>query len=220
MQVLQADWDETFSEHSYGFRPKRTAHQAVAAAQRFLQQEDRTWVVDMDVEKFFDRVNHDKLMSLVKKRVQDERVLRLINRFLKAGVEIEGHIHPTREGTPQGGPLSPLLANLLLDEMDKELERRGHRFARYADDSNIYVKSAKAGQRVLESITKYLMRTLKLRVNETKSAVDRPWKRKFLGFTFTARRPNRRTIAKASIDTFKDEVRRISTRTGASRFNR
>jgi len=213
MQVLQADWDETFSEHSYGFRPKKTAHQAVAAAQRFLQQEDRTWVVDMDLEKFFDRVNHDKLMSLIKKRVQDERVLRLIDRFLKAGVEIEGRIHPRTEGTPQGGPLSPLLANLLLDEMDKELERRGHRFARYADDCNIYVRSAKAGQRVLESITKYLMQTLKLKVNETKSAVDRPWKRKFLGFTFTGRRPNRRTIAKASIDKFKDEVRRITNRT-------
>lgn len=212
MQVLQKDWDNTFSEHSYGFRPKRTAHQAVAAAQRYLQQ-GRTWVVDMDLEKFFDRVNHDKLMSLVKKRVRDVRVLRLIDRFLKAGVEIEGRIHPTTEGTPQGGPLSPLLANLLLDQMDKELEQRGHTFARYADDCNIYVKSAKAGQRVLASITKYLMQSLKLKVNETKSAVDRPWKRKFLGFTFTGVRPNRRTIAKASIDRFKDEVRRITNRT-------
>lgn len=221
MQVLQADWDETFSEHSYGFRPKKTAHQAVAAAQRFLQQEDRTWV-DMDLEKFFDRVNHDKLMNLVKRRVQDERVLRLIDPLPQSGSrDRRTHsIQPTTEGTPQGGPLSPLLANLFLDEMDKELERRGHRFARYADDCNIYVRSAKAGQRVMESITKYLMRTLKLKVNETKSAVDRPWKRKFLRFTFTGRRPNRRTITKASIDRFKGEVRRITPGHGASRFSR
>jgi RNA-directed DNA polymerase len=213
MQVLQKDWDDSFSEHSYGFRPNKSAHQAVATAQKYLQQEDRTWVVDMDLEKFFDRVNHDKLMSLISKRVDDKRVLQLIDRFLKAGVDIDGSIQPTTEGTPQGGPLSPLLANLLLDQMDKELERRGHKFVRYADDCNIYVRSAKAGQRVLASITTYVMRTLKLKVNETKSAVDRPWKRKFLGFTFTGRRPNRRTIAKASIDRFKDEVRRITNRT-------
>jgi Retron-type reverse transcriptase len=212
MQVLQTDWDGSFSEHSYGFRPKRSAHQAVAAAQSYLH-EGRSWVVDMDLEKFFDRVNHDKLMSLVKKRVKDQRVLKLIDRFLKAGVQHEGRIQPTTEGTPQGGPLSPLLANLLLDEMDKELEQRGHRFVRYADDCNIYVKSAKAGQRVLASITSYLSRTLKLKVNETKSAVDRPWKRKFLGFTFTGIRPNRRTPAKTSITRFKDEVRRITCRT-------
>ena len=212
LQVLQADWDKSFSEHSYGFRPKRSAHQAVARAQEYLRA-GYSWVVDIDLEKFFDRVNHDKLMGLVKKRVKDRQVRKLIDRYLKAGVVSEGHYHPTREGTPQGGPLSPLLANLLLDELDKELERRGHRFVRYADDCNIYVRSDRAGRRVLASVTNYLMRTLKLKVNEAKSAVDRPWKRKFLGFSFTARRPHRRRVAEAAITRFKEQVRRFTLRT-------
>lgn len=212
LQVLQRDWDASFSEHSYGFRPNRSAHQAVARAQAYLR-EGYSWVVDMDLEKFFDRVNHDKLMSLVRRRVTDTRVLKLIDRYLKAGALSAGEYQPTVEGTPQGGPLSPLLANLLLDELDKELERRGHRFVRYADDCNIYVKSTKAGQRVLTSVTQYLKRRLKLTVNAAKSAVDRPWKRKFLGFSFTSRRPNRRRIADVAIERLKGEVRQLTRRT-------
>jgi RNA-directed DNA polymerase len=212
LQVLQADWDASFADQSYGFRPGRSAHQALARAQGYLR-EGCTWVVDLDIEKFFDRVNHDKLMHRVKQRVEDVRVLKLIERYLKAGALNMGSFEPAVQGTPQGGPLSPLLANLLLDELDRELQRRGHRFVRYADDCNLYVRSAKAGQRVLASVTKYLARTLKLKVNEAKSAVDRPWKRKFLGFSFTARRPNRRRVAEAAIERFKDQVRRLTRRT-------
>jgi RNA-directed DNA polymerase len=212
LQVLQADWDASFADQSYGFRPGRSAHQALARAQGYLRQ-GYTWVVDLDIEKFFDRVNHDKLMHRVKQRVEDVRVLKLIERYLKAGALNMGSFEPAVQGTPQGGPLSPLLANLLLDELDRELQRRGHRFVRYADDCNLYVRSAKAGQRVLASVTKYLARTLKLNVNEAKSAVDRPWKRKFLGFSFTARRPNRRRVADAAIERFKDQVRRLTRRT-------
>ena len=153
MQVLQRRWDRTFSEHSYGFRPRRSAHQAVAQAQQYLA-EGHGWVVDLDLEKFFDRVNHDKLMGQVAKRVADKRVLKLIRAFLNAGVMENGLVSPVDEGTPQGGPLSPLLSNLVLDELDRELERRGHRFVRYADDCNIYVRSARAGQRVMESVTR------------------------------------------------------------------
>lgn len=211
LQVLQTDWDATFSEHSFGFRPQRSAHQAVACAQDYLR-EGYAWVVDLDLEKFFDRVNHDVLMSRVKRRVEDQRVLRLINRYLKAGVVIAGKRQPTVMGTPQGGPLSPLLANLLLDELDRELERRGHRFARYADDCNIYVRSRQAGERVLGSVTRFLERRLKLVVNQTKSAVDRPWKRTFLGFTFTNRRPGRRKVSDQALRRFKDEIRRITRR--------
>lgn len=211
LQVLQTDWDATFSEHSYGFRPQRSAHQAVACAQGYLR-EGYAWVVDLDLEKFFDRVNHDVLMSRVKRRVEDQRVLRLINRYLKAGVVIAGKRQPTVMGTPQGGPLSPLLANLLLDELDRELEHRGHRFARYADDCNIYVRSRQAGERVLDSVTRFLERRLKLVVNQTKSAVDRPWKRTFLGFTFTTRRPGRRKVSNQALRRFKDEIRRITRR--------
>jgi RNA-directed DNA polymerase len=185
---------------------------AVACAQSYLSA-GYSWVVDVDLEKFFDRVNHDKLMARLKQRVADARVLKLIDRYLKAGALSAGKLQATFEGTPQGGPLSPLLANLLLDDLDKELERRGHRFARYADDCNIYVRSAKAGQRVMASVTKYLERVLKLKVNEAKSAVDRPWKRKFLGFSFTARRPNRRRVADAAVERFKDQVRQITRRT-------
>jgi RNA-directed DNA polymerase len=212
LQVLQADWDASFADQSYGFRPGRSAHQALARAQAYLR-EGCTWVVDLDIEKFFDRVNHDKLMHRVRQRVDDVRVLKLIERYLKAGALKLGSFEPAVQGTPQGGPLSPLLANLLLDELDRELQRRGHRFVRYADDCNLYVRSAQAAQRVLASVTKYLQRTLKLQVNEAKSAVDRPWKRKFLGFSFTARRPHRRRVAEAAIERFKERVRQLTRRT-------
>ena len=212
LQVLQDQWDSTFSDHSFGFRPGRSAHQAIVRAQTYIH-EGYGWVVDLDLEKFFDRVNHDKLMSLVRERVKDEGVRTLIYRYLKAGVIIDDDCHWTGEGTPQGGPLSPLLANLLLDPLDRELERRGHCFVRYADDCNIYVKSAKAGRRVLVSVTQYLSRKLKLKVNESKSAVDRPWKRTFLGFTFTGHRPNRRKVSDKVILRFKEEIRRRTWRT-------
>jgi RNA-directed DNA polymerase len=212
LQALQPEWDHTFSDGSYGFRPGRSAHQAIAQAQRYLG-EGYSWVVDLDLEKFFDRVNHDKLMSLVKQRVADRRVLQLIDRYLKAGALTDEGLEATLEGTPQGGPLSPLLANLLLDGLDKELERRGHRFVRYADDCNIYVKSGRAGQRVLASVTRFLERRLKLAVNAAKSAVDRPWRRTFLGFTFTGRRPNRRRVSDKALKACKEEVRRRTFRT-------
>jgi RNA-directed DNA polymerase len=213
LQVLQEEWDPTFSERSYGFRPQRSAHQAVGQAQEYIR-EGYTWVVDIDLEKFFDQVNHDVLMSRVRRRVQDRRVVSLIHRFLKAGVlTLEGSVEPTAEGTPQGGPLSPLLANLLLDELDKELEKRGHRFARYADDANIYVRSRQAGERVMASVTRFLKRRLRLTVNEAKSAVDRPWNRTFLGFTFTRRQPNRRQVSEKALKAFKAKVREITGRT-------
>jgi RNA-directed DNA polymerase len=212
LRVLQAQWDSTFSDHSFGFRPGRSAHQAMVRAQTYIQA-GYGRVVDLDLEKFFDRVNHDKLMSLVKERVKDGRVRTLIYRYLKAGVMIDDDYHWTGEGTPQGGPLSPLLANLLLDLLDKELGRRGHCFVRYADDCNIYVRSAKAGRRILASITQYLSRKLKLKVNESKSAVDRPWKRTFLGFSFTGHRPNRRKVSDKAILRFKEEIRRRTWRT-------
>lgn len=213
LQVLQADWDSTFSEGSYGFRPKRSAHQAVAQAQAYIRQ-GHTWVVDLDLEKFFDRVNHDVLMHRVRKRVTDRRVVTLIHRFLKAGVfTLEGMVEPTGEGTPQGGPLSPLLANLLLDDLDRELEKRGHRFVRYADDGNIYVRSRQAGERVMASVTRFLQRRLRLQVNEAKSAVDRPWNRRFLGFTFTRTRPNRRKVSEKALKTFQAKVREVTSRT-------
>lgn len=212
LQVLQWDWDGTFSEWSYGFRPGRSAHQAVVQAQRYLEV-GYSWVVDLDLERFFDRVNHDKLMSLVREQVSDRRVLKLIDRYLKAGVLTAEGFEATPEGTPQGGPLSPLLANLLLDGLDKELERRGHRFVRYADDCNIYVRSARAGRRVLASVTRYLERRLKLSVNEAKSAVDRPWRRTFVGFSFTASRPNRRTVSAKAVGKFKEQVRALTQRT-------
>ena len=195
-QVLQERWDASFSEHSYGFRPKRQAHQAVAAAQRYIR-EGYDWVVDIDLEKFFDRVNHDRLMSRVADRVKDKRVLKLIRAFLNAGVMDAGLVSPTNEGTPQGGPLSPLLSNLVLDELDQELERRGHRFCRYADDCNIYVRTERAGHRVMKSISGFLTNKLRLKVNERKSAVDRPGRRKFLGFRLTNGMSSKRCIATA-----------------------
>jgi RNA-directed DNA polymerase len=219
LQVLQTEWEGSFSEQSFGFRPGRSAHQAISCAQGYLRQ-GYSWVVDLDLEKFFDRVNHDKLMSRVRGRTQDRRVWRLIDRYLKAGVLVGGHYQPTSEGAPQGGPLSPLLANLLLDGLDKELERRGHRFVRYADDCNIYVRSVRAGQRVLASVTRYLEKELKLQVNVTKSAVERPWRRKFLGVGFTAFRPHRRRVAESAIERFKAEVRRLRGRTRGVNLSR
>ena len=212
MQVLQRRWDRTFSEHSYGFRPHRSAHQAVAQAQQYLA-EGYGWVVDLDLEKFFDRVNHDKLMGQVAKRVTDKRVLKLLRAFLNAGVMENGLVSPVDEGTPQGGPLSPLLSNLVLDELDRELERRGHRFVRYADDCNIYVRSVRAGQRVMESISDFISQRLKLKVNQAKSAVARPQERKFLGFSFTRNRKPKRRIAPKAKARFKQRVRELTWRT-------
>jgi RNA-directed DNA polymerase len=211
MQVLQRRWDRTFSEHSYGFRPGRSAHQAVAQAQQYIA-EGHGWCVDLDLEKFFDRVSHDKLMGQIAKRVEDKRLLKLIRAFLNAGVMENGLVSPSVEGTPQGGPLSPLLSNLVLDELDRELERRGHRFVRYADDSNIYVRSERAGQRVMESITRFITQKLKLKVNEAKSAVARPQERKFLGFSFTAGPEVKRVIAPKALDRFKQRIREVTRR--------
>lgn len=213
MQVLQEEWDPTFSPSSYGFRPGRSAHQAVAAAQQFIADGCHT-VVDLDLEKFFDRVNHDILMGLVAKRVQDQHLLRLIRRYLTAGVFVGGMVDPMDEGTPQGGPLSPLLSNLMLDVLDKELERRGHRFARYADDCNIYVRSQRAGERVMASVTQFLERRLKLTVNKGKSAVASPTERKFLGFSFLDLDRYRRCIAPQALARFKQRVRELTSRTG------
>ncbi|RPJ83947.1 MAG: group II intron reverse transcriptase/maturase, partial [Acidobacteria bacterium] len=199
MQVLQGRWDRTFSDHSYGFRPGRSAHQAVVQAQQYIAEGYR-WCVDLDLEKFFDRVSHDKLMARIETRVSDRRLLKLIRAFLKAGVMERGLVSPVDEGTPQGGPLSPLLSNIVLDEFDRELERRGLRFARYADDCNVYVRSRRAGERVMASVTRFITTKLKLKVNEQKSAVARPWERKFLGFSFTANgEPKRRLAPKAVI---------------------
>ena len=211
MQVLQRQWDRTFSDDSYGFRPGRSAHQAVAQAQKYIAA-GHTWVVDFDLEKFFDRVNHDKLMGQIAKRVEDPRLLTLIRAFLNAGVMENGLVSPSVEGTPQGGPLSPLLSNLVLDELDRELERRGHRFVRYADDSNIYVRSERAGQRVMESVTRFITQRLKLKVNETKSAVAQPQQRKFLGFSFTTGPEVKRVIAPAALNRFKQRTREITRR--------
>src|SRR6202049_4738383 len=211
MQVLQRQWDPTFSEGSYGFRPGRSAQQTVAQAQKYIA-EGHGWCVDLDLEKFFDRVNHDKLMGQIGKRVEDKRLLKLIRAFLNAGVMENGLVSPSVEGTPQGGPLSPLLSNLVLDELDRELERRGHRFVRYADDCNIYVRSERAGQRVMERITQFITQKLKLKVNEAKSAVARPQERKFLGFSFTTGPEVKRVIAPKALDRFKRRIREITRR--------
>ncbi len=212
MQVLQGRWDATFSEHSHGFRPQRSAHQAVAKAQQYLAQGNR-WVVDIDLEKFFDRVNHDRLMAAMARRVSAKRMLKLIRAFLESGVMENGLVSPVGEGTPQGGPLSPLLSNLVLDELDRELERRQHRFVRYADDCNIYVASERAGKRVMQSVTGFLRRRLKLKVNEAKSAVARPQVRKFLGFSFTYGAKPKRRIAPKALLRCKQRVRELTRRT-------
>ncbi|HET7442466.1 MAG TPA: group II intron reverse transcriptase/maturase [Terriglobales bacterium] len=210
-QVLEPHFEPQFSEHSFGFRPGRSAHQAIAQAQNLIAS-GRHWVVDFDLEKFFDRVNHDRLMARLAKTIADKRVLRLTRRFLNAGVLENGLTEATVEGTPQGSPLSPLLSNIVLDELDKELERRGHQFARYADDCNIYVASERAGQRIMASISGFITKRLKLKVNAEKSAVGRPWERKFLGFRFTAHEPPKRAIAPKAIVRFKARVRELTRR--------
>jgi RNA-directed DNA polymerase len=210
-QVLCPIFDPGFSESSYGFRPGRSAHQGVLRA-RELVAGGRRWVVDMDLEKFFDRVNHDVLMARVARKVQDKRVLGLIRRYLQAGIMQDGLTSQREEGTPQGGPLSPLLSNIMLDDLDKELEKRGHLFCRYADDCNIYVRSKAAGERVLASLTRYLEQKLRLKVNAAKSAVDRPWQRKFLGYSMTFHYQPKLKVAAASVErlkgNLKEELRR------------
>ena len=210
-QVLTPLFDPTFSEHSYGFRPNRRGHDAVRKAKEYIS-EGYSWVIDMDLEKFFDKVNHDKLMGILANRIQDRMVLKLIRKYLQAGIMINGVTYDSEEGTPQGGPLSPLLSNILLDKLDKELERRGHKFVRYADDSNIYMKSKKAGERVMNSITNFIEVKLKLKVNREKSAVDRPWKRKFLGFSFTFHKKPKVRISKESIKRLKSKIRELTSR--------
>jgi len=207
-QILTPIFEEGFSDHSHGFRPKRKAHDAVRNAKGYIE-EGYTWVVDIDLEKYFDRVNHDILMSRIARKVKDKRILKLIRRYLEAGVMINGVVIETEEGTPQGGPLSPLLSNIMLDDLDKELEKRGHRFERYADDCNIYVQTQRAGERVYQSIKAFLETKLKLKINEAKSAVDRPWNRKFLGFSFY------RTKDKVGIRLAPKTIKRIKTRVRA-----
>lgn len=210
-QVLSRIYDPTFSNHSYGFRPKRSAHDAVRKAKDYIREGYR-WVVDIDLEKFFDRVNHDKLMGLLAKNIQDKALLKLIRSYLNAGIMIEGVKVKSEEGTPQGGPLSPLLSNIMLNELDKELEKRGLRFVRYADDCNIYVRSRKAGNRVMNSVTKFLEKKLKLKVNRKKSAVDRPWRRTFLGFSFTPNREPKVRVALKSMKRIKQKIRALTSR--------
>jgi len=210
-QVISPIFEKDFSESSYGYRPKRSAQQAVQDARKYVS-EGRRWVVDIDLEKFFDRVNHDILMARVARKVKDKRILLLIRRYLQAGIMEDGLTKASTEGTPQGGPLSPLLSNILLDDLDKELESREHKFCRYADDSNIYVHTQRAGERVKESVTLFLSNRLKLKVNEAKSAVDRPWKRKFLGYTITMDKEPRLRASKQAIVKFKDTLRAIFRR--------
>ncbi len=213
LQVLQPRFDPTFSQHSHGFRPRRRAHDAVREAQRYVQQ-GKLWVVDVDLEQFFDRINYDVLMGRLAKRIEDRRMLGLIRRYLNAGVMAGGVVKERYEGTPQGGPLSPLLANVLLDDVDKELEKRGHSFVRYADDCNVYVQSQRAGERVMQALRR-LYAKLHLRVNESKSAVARVESRKFLGYTFLVSRKGeiRRTIARKALEAMKERVRRMTGRT-------
>ncbi len=210
-QVLNPVFDPQFSEHSYGFRPQRRGHDAVREAKQYMKEGYR-WVIDLDLEKFFDRVNHDRLMAKLAEKVKDKMVLKLIRKYLQSGVMINGIVMDSKEGAPQGGPLSPLLSNVVLDELDKELEKREHLFVRYADDCNIYVKTRKAGERVKESITAFIENKLKLKVNQDKSAVDRPWKRKFLGFSFTWNKDRKVRIAPQSMRKVKMRIREITSR--------
>ena len=207
-QVLSPIFEAEFSESSYGFRPGRSAHQAVKAAQQYLAQGRRV-VVDLDLETFFDRVNHELLMAKLAKKIEDERVLTLIRRYLEAGMMAEGIVSPRTQGTPQGGPLSPLLSNILLTDLVRELERRGHTFCRYADDCNIYVRSLAAGELVLAGISQFLSRRLKLTVNEAKSAVARPWERTFLGYSLTRHKAPKLRIAPASLQRLEDRIREV-----------
>jgi group II intron reverse transcriptase/maturase len=217
LQVLDPIYDPRFSEHSYGFRPRRRAHQAVKEAKDHIA-EGHEWVIDLDLDKFFDRVNHDLLMGKLARRIGDKRVLRVIRRYLQAGIMVNGVVQERWEGTPQGGPLSPLLSNILLDELDKELERRGHRFCRYADDANIYVKSKRAGERVFASIEEFLNNRLKLRVNREKSAVARYYERSFLGFGFTSGKVLKVKVSEKSLGRFKERVREITRRSRGRSF--
>ncbi|KMK74442.1 group II intron reverse transcriptase/maturase [Alkalihalobacillus pseudalcaliphilus] len=210
-QELTSIYHVTFSRYSFGFRPKRRAHDAVLFAQEYIEEGYR-WVVDMDLENFFDKVNHDRLMSKLSERIEDQSLLKLIRKYLQAGVMEGGLVSQSLEGTPQGGPLSPLLSNIVLDELDKELEKRGHRFVRYADDCNIYVKSKRAGERVMNDMTLFIEKKLKLKVNREKSAVDRPWKRKFLGFSFTPHKKPKIRISKEAQKRFKTKVRELTSR--------
>lgn len=207
-QVMEPIFDPGFSESSYGFRRGRSAHDAVKRAREYAR-DGRRWVVDLDLEKFFDRVNHDILMSRVARKVKDKRVLKLIRRYLQAGAMEEGLTTASREGTPQGGPLSPLLSNIMLDDLDKELERRGHKFCRYADDCNVYVQSKHAGERVMETLTRFLEQKLKLKVNRDKSAVDQPWKRKFLGYSMTGHREAKLKVAKQSVQRIRVKLKEL-----------
>ncbi|MCM3763077.1 group II intron reverse transcriptase/maturase [Alkalihalobacillus oceani] len=210
-QVLNESYDSSFSPHSYGFRPNKRGHDAVRKARTFIQQGYR-WVVDIDLEKFFDKVNHDRLMRTLSQRITDSRVLQLIRRYLQAGVMERGLVSPNTEGTPQGGPLSPLLSNIVLDELDKELEKRGIPFVRYADDCNLFARSKRAGERMMQNITTFIETKLKLKVNREKSAVDRPWRRKFLGFTFTFHPEPKIRISKQSIQRLKQRIRELTSR--------
>jgi RNA-directed DNA polymerase len=210
MQVLQSIWDPTFSEFSYGFRPGRSAHQAIHQAQKFIRQ-GYCWVADLDIEKFFDNVNHDLLMRRLREKISDRRVLRLINLYLRSGVIVGDVYHETPEGTPQGSPLSPLLANVLLDLLDKELERRGHRFGRYADDCNVYLRSRRSAERVLSSLSRFLLIKLKLKVNRKKSAAGRVWERQYLGFSFS--NTLRIRVSEKSLERFKAQIRELTRRT-------
>lgn len=201
-------FDPLFSEHSYGFRPGRSAGQAVEQAQKY-QAEGKNWVVDMDLKSFFDEVNHDLLMARVRRHVKDKAMLKLIRSWLKAGVMVGGLTETTDKGTPQGGPLSPLLSNIMLDDLDKELEKRGHSFCRYADDCNIYVATQRSGERVLSSITTYLETKLKLKVNHLKSAVDRPSRRIFLGYSFTGGKNRRIRVPKKTAQKMKSKLKHL-----------